>query len=59
MTEFGLEIISTVDTEDGEVEFSTPTSGDQNVKKDAMSNQPEGEKDNRDDKGGSKYLWPS
>ena len=40
MTEFGLEIISTVETEDGQpVEFSTSTS-DKNLKKDSAGNQP-------------------
>ena len=40
MTEYGLEIISTVETEDGQpVEFSTSTS-DKNLKKDPASTQP-------------------
>ena len=37
MTEYGLEIISTVDTEDGQVEFSTSTA-DKNLKREPTSN---------------------
>lgn len=52
MTEFGLEIISTVDTEDGQVEFSTTSnSGDQNGKKDLISNQPGNVKEEPEDTG--------
>ena len=50
MTEFGLEIISTVETEDGQpVEFSTSTS-DKNLKKEPAPNQPN-EQPNPDDEG--------
>ena len=49
MTEFGLEIISTVEREDGQpVEFSTSTS-DQNLKKEPMGNQPSEDKHPEDD----------
>lgn len=49
MTEFGLEIISTVETEDGKpVEFSTSTS-DKNLKKAPSPNQPTGEKNPEDE----------
>ena len=50
MTEFGLEIISTVETEDGQpIEFSTSAS-DKNLKKEAASYQP-GDENHPDDEG--------
>ncbi|XP_028402346.1 lethal(3)malignant brain tumor-like protein 1 isoform X2 [Dendronephthya gigantea] len=56
MTEFGLEIISTVETEDGKpVEFSTSTS-DKNLKKEPSPNQPNGEKNPEDEENSSKKL---
>ena len=52
MTEFGLEIISTVETEDGQVEFSTTSnSGEQSDKKEPISNQSGDVKKETDDKG--------
>jgi hypothetical protein len=54
MTEFGLEIISTVETEDGQpVEFSTSTT-DKNLKKDPAPNQPSDEHNPAD--GGRLFL---